>query len=167
MKNIRSLMLVSLLSIAAPVAAQEDAPPPRGIWTAELPGGTFHVRLADVSSTSIHEFIVDGAARVQEVVIATSSPVVARFYVIEPITPTSPIGVGQSLIDKTRERAEEALSRVGADEALRAVSKSHPATTHAKTVEYRLQSREDLQSLFDHLQDHWLRNRPGTFRLEE
>jgi len=165
MKNTCSIVVFLFLGFTLPLTAQES--PPRGIWTAELPGGTYHVQLNQVSSTSIHEFIVDGAARVQEVVIATNSPVVARFYVIEPIVPTSPVGVGQSIIDKTRQRTEEALSRVGADEALRAVSKSHPTTTHAKTVEYRLQSREDLQKLFDHLQRHWLDNRQGTFRLTE
>ena len=60
------------------------------MWRCELPGGIYEVALRSIISVSSHEYIVDGAARVTEVNVDTNGSMVVRFYLLEPITPTSP-----------------------------------------------------------------------------
>ncbi len=90
---------------------------------------------------------------VAEVNIGTSTTDTVRFYCIEPNVPKAPGGVGQSVIDKAEEKANELLNRTRMDETWQKVMKSYPTTTHAHTIEYRIPDRKTLQALFDHLRD--------------
>jgi hypothetical protein len=124
------------------------APTNIAMWKCTLPGGTYEVAVRSIVSVSTHEFIVDNAARVTEVNIDTFGNTVARFYYLEPITAQSPLGIGQSGIDKLHELAQEVSSRVGLEEVWKKVSKSYPTSTHAHTVEYRLDSKDEITQLF-------------------
>ena len=62
------------------------------VWRCELPGGIYEVALRSIVSVSTHEYIVDGAARVTEANVDTTGSMTVRFYFLEPITPTSPLG---------------------------------------------------------------------------
>jgi len=166
-----ALKVLRLAAIAigmplASVAAQEVSPTPdqlrRGIWRAELPGGEYIVRLSAITSVSLHEYIVDGAARVAEVNIATSGSELARFYFLEPY-PKPPVAA-QKALNAIENKAKEASARFETGDLRVKVVKSYPTTTHAHTVEYRLSDRESLSKLFKSIEDAWLNGRAGSFK---
>ena len=153
------------------VTAQEASPTPptpeqlrRGIWRAELPGGEYIVRLSAIASVSLHEYVVDGAARVAEVNISTSGSQLARFYFIEPYPPKAPVSAGQKVLSVIENKAKEVSERVETGDARTKVIKSYPTTTHSHTVEYRLVDRESLNRLFDSIEEAWLSGRAGSFK---
>ena len=116
------------------------------------------VSLPTISLVSTHEYVVDGMARVTELTVATNTAVVARFYFIEPMTPKSPIGAGQSILDKVDSVTKEVASRAGVENVWQKVIKNYPATTHAHTVEYRLESMDQLQYIQKSLEAAWREN---------
>jgi len=101
-------------------------------------------------AVSTHEYVVDGVARVTEMNIDTPGTLAVRFYYIEPLTTNSPLGIGQATLDKVQELTTQAEGRVSSGDAVwEKVVKNYPTTTHAHTVEYRLQSKDQLMSLFN------------------
>jgi hypothetical protein len=147
------LCFMPVLAFGQAAAGSPSPTPPTRIplWRADLPGGTYEVAIRSIISVSTHEYVVDGVARVTELNIETPGAVEVRFYYLEPVVSTSPIGIGQSTLDKIQELATEANSRVnpGDEPPWEKVVKSYPATTHAHTVEYRLDSKDDVQNLFN------------------
>lgn len=135
------------------------------MWKCELPGGTYEVALRSIVSVSTHEYLVDNVARVTEVNIDTMGSMVVRFYYLEPNTPTSPLGLGQSTLNKLQELAGEAASRTGQDEVWKKVLKNYPATTHAHTIEYRVDSKESLSKLFKSAEEAWRLSKNTTLKL--
>jgi len=153
-------LLVAVESLAQdlPTAATDnDSLARAGVYCFITPGGTYFVKMGTIDSVSMHEYIVDGAANVTELTIATTSNEVARFYYLEMITPQSPVGVGQSLIDKAHEKVEEGLQRTGQAAVLHKVVKNYPTTTHAHTIEYRVEKKEQLNTLYNAFLNRWLR----------
>ena len=86
-----------------------------------------------------------------------------RFYYIEPMTPNSPIGFGQSAINKAQETLSAAAARTGQDEVWKKVMKSYPTTTHSHTIEYRVDSQDDLTKIFKSAEQAFRTFRPTTF----
>ena len=175
-RTIASLASIALcLSFALaqdPTPSESPTPAPapvvnEGIWRAELPGGKYMVRLADISVVSQHEYVVGGTMRVTEVNIVTAGNALARFYVIEPFTPVNmPLGIGQSALDTATERlreAKEQFNSLGGSE-INIVTKTYPATTHAHTIEYRLENKAALAELFESVTKAWTQE---LGRLEE
>lgn len=122
------------------------------------------VNLSTVTSVSTHEYVVNGSARVTELTIGTTGAVVARFYYIEPIIPKSPInGFGQSVIDKVQEKVEDATDRAGVEQVWKKVVKDYPVSTHAHTVEYRLDSVDAVTKLEKNIEDAWKFNNKDVF----
>jgi hypothetical protein len=156
MKTIR-FIAGALLMLAATARA--------AFWKCELPGGTYVVSLPTISSVSTHEYVVDGLARVTELTIATSSSVVARFYHLEPFTPKSPVGLGQTVIDKVQEKVQEGAQRTGVEPVWQKVVKNYPTSTHMHTVEYRLDSLDQLDKLFKSVEAAWRANRDASIKL--
>ena len=155
----KQLPILIFLLIAASARAQTPTPsatstpvPRQPYWRCELPGGTYEVAIRAIVSVSRHEYIVDGAARVNEVNVDTDGNMAVRFYFIEAAAAKSPLGVGQSALDRVSELAKEAGQRVGANEAWERVVKSYPTTTHAHTIEYRIDTEDQLQQIFDSAQ---------------
>jgi len=148
---------ISFLLAGVPGALGQDASPsPTPVnsripmWRATLPGGVYDIAIRNIISVSTHEYIVDGAARVTEMNIETGGDTEVRFYYIEPLTPSTPDGIGQSAVDKIQELGQEVTSRVDSDNRVwEKVVKNYPTTTHAHTVEYRLDSLDDLENLFN------------------
>ena len=149
-------LLLALALLPLPLFAQAPAaaPPTTNATTsnimlfrAKLPGGTYEVAVRSIVAVTSHEYLVDGIARVTEVNIDTGGSLLARFYYLEPTTPTSPLGLGQATIDKAQELLKQAAEKTGQD-VWKKVVKNYPATTHARTVEYRLASREQLNRIF-------------------
>jgi len=135
-----------------------------GRWQCEVPGGAYVVDTTQIVSISTHEYVVDGAARVTELTIATRSAVTARFYFLEPpLRPGS--GRAQEIFDKVEERAGLVAERLGQDAVWRKVVKNYPTTTHAHTVEYRLETKEQIQKLFDSVNDAWRGNKDVAIKV--
>lgn len=167
MDTVKIFMIALFLSVGL-LVAQEASPSPaptrRGVWRAELPGGTYIVRLNAITSLSVHEYVVDNSARVSEVNIGTTGSELVRFYFIEPNVPKMPDGIGQSSANVIEDRVKEMASRANLDDVWTKVSKNYPTTTHAKTVEYRISSKEVLTKLFKHAENAWLTGDGGTFK---
>lgn len=147
-----------LLFLVAPLFAQAPAPsnqPPaptaantnRTLFRCTLPGGTYEVSVGAIVAVTSHEYLVDGVARVTEVNIDTTGSLLARFYYIEPHTPNSPSALGAATVEKAQQLFKEAAERSGQD-AWKKVVKNYPATTHARTVEYRVTEKEHLTKIY-------------------
>ena len=138
-----------------PGATPTPAPTPqpavdsrRPIWRCNLSGGTYQVVVGAMLSVSSHEYVVDGAARVTEVNVDTTGQLSVRFYYMEPAVMAPPGGVGAATFDKVKSLVNEAGERTGAAEMWKNVRKTYPTTTHARTVEYRVSSKESLNKVF-------------------
>ncbi|MFZ4598572.1 MAG: hypothetical protein ACOYNN_08000 [Terrimicrobiaceae bacterium] len=168
MKYIIILLFALSTSVHAQTPAASPDPseaqaPDRGVWRAELPGGTFIAALSSITTVSTHEYVVDGSARVTEVSVGMIGSVQARFYFLEPNTPGTPDGIGQSTINFVQDKLTEAADRTGTD-VWKKVVKKYPEATHAHTVEYRLDSKQTLAKLFKSLETAWMRGRGATFK---
>lgn len=127
-----------------------------GFWRCELPGGVYLVALRNIQSVSSHEYVVDGAARVTEVTVATASSVEARFYYLEPIGGNAASPVGANSLQALQQRAQElSASHSPVEPVWEKVIKNYPTTTHAHTVEFRLTSKANLQQLEKSLEQAW------------
>ncbi len=140
------------------------APTQNGFWRCEMPGGIFLVALRNIQSISSHEYIVDGAARVTEVTIATSSSVEGRFYYLEPVTPSAAGATLQQLQQHVKDLASNHVD--DSDKVWEKVIKNYPTTTHAHTVEYRLTSKENLQQLYSSLEQAWMSGRGAALQTQ-
>ena len=158
----KRIFFVVVLLAGAVTAAQA------AFWRCELPGGVYTVSLSTISSVSTHEYVVDGAARVTELTIGATGAVVARFYYLQPQVPKSPIGFGQSVIDKVQERTQDVAGRAegaGVEPFWKKVVKSYPTTTHAHTVEYRLDNPDDIEKLRKSLEAAWRNNSETSIKI--
>ncbi|PTX98202.1 hypothetical protein DB345_05040 [Spartobacteria bacterium LR76] len=165
-----AIALALVLADPASVRAQTPTPTPDAdtnasdFWTIEFPGGTYVVRIASIVSVSTQEYVVDNAARVVELNISTSGSELLRAYYIEPNVPQAPGGIGQSTVNFAKEKIAEALDRTDTGDVWRKVVKNYPTTTHARTIEYRLASREQVDALFKNLQRALKNGRGGRFK---
>jgi hypothetical protein len=172
MKNvIAALFLAPVLAFgqaAATSPSPTPAPSKTPMWRCNLPGGTYEVAIRSIISVSTHEYVVDGVARVTEMNIETPGAIEVRFYYLEPIVSTSPIGIGQSTLDKIQELATEANGRVnpGDEPPWEKVVKNYPTTTHAHTVEYRLDSKDDVENLFNSAEQAFRLNQNTVIQVQ-
>ena len=148
------LLVLALLSLT--LFAQTPTEPPTTnataakilLFRAKLPGGTYEVAVGAIVAVTSHEYLVDGVARVTEVNIDTTGSLLARFYFLEPAAPNAPGGIGAATIDKAQELLKQAAEKTGQD-AWKKVVKNYPTTTHARTVEYRMVEKADLNKLYE------------------
>ena len=167
------LLLFAFLSISPCVFSQNDNTQnnssseqiPSRFWKATLPGGEDMVALNSISSIAKHTYIVDGAARVFEVTVADKSSAIARFYFIEPVTDSSPINAGQVVLDRLKSVTKEASERLGAGDVWDQVIKNYPSSTHAKTVEFRLSVKSNIDSIYSSIARAWERGRGENFKV--
>ena len=151
---------------ATPTQTPASTSRPDALWRCELPGGVYLVALRSIVSISSHEYAVDGMARVTEVNVATASTVEARFYFLEPMSSNSASAPAATL-EKLQQRVEELSASHPEIEAVwQKVVKNYPTTTHAHTVEYRLNSKSDLQSLYASLEQSWTTGKGVNFKTE-
>jgi hypothetical protein len=153
------LLAAALLGAPALFAQQPAAPggtatpPPQSnipMWRANLPGGSYSVALRSIVSVSTHEYVVDGVARVTEVNIDTVGSALVRFYYLEPNTVNAPAGFGAATAEKAQQLFQEGLEKSGqAGDVWKKVVKSYPVTTHSRTIEYRIPSKEAVLKIFD------------------
>jgi hypothetical protein len=144
-------LLAAQLHAQTPAPAAPSVPPlnPSAVplFRAVLPGGIYETAVKNIVAVSTHEYLVDGAARVTEVNIDTTGSILLRIYFIEPAPPSVPSGLGAAAVEKAQQYVQQATDKTGVD-AWKKVIKNYPTTTHARTVEYRVGAKEDLDKVF-------------------
>lgn len=150
-------ILTPALLLAVQLHAQTPAPPPPSLppinpsavplFRAVLPGGVYETAVKNIVAVSTHEYLVDAAARVTEVNIDTVGSILVRIYFIEPAPPSVPSGLGAVAVEKAQQYLQQATDKTGVD-AWKKVIKNYPTTTHARTVEYRVGTKDDLEKVF-------------------
>ena len=147
----------------------EDAPQSNRFWQATLPGGHYMVALDRISSVSRHKYVLDGALIVDEVTIDALGQALARFYYISPITDAAGgTGTGAAA-SRVAERGAELLDKAAHTAGTgihEMVVKKFPETTHARTIEYRLLSAEELTSLHNSIRTSWESGRGRKFAIK-
>ncbi len=147
---------------ASPAPTGTAGPGPNGFWRCELPGGVYLVALRNIQSLSSHEYIVDGAARVTEVTVATASSVEARFYYLEPLGANA-----TATLQAMQQRVTDlAAAHSPVERVWEKVIKNYPATTHAHTVEFRLASKANLEQIEQSLEQAWTTNKGASLKTE-
>ena len=163
---------------AAPAPASDrvkDEETKNGWWDCTLPGGNYTIALGKITSVSIHEYVVKsptqtpGAvplpARVWEVNIATDAAVVPRFYYVEAAVDGGQASIVKTGLDRLNDVANKAAERTGSVKFWQMVQKDYPLSTHAHTIEFRLESREDLGRLFGSVKRAWQTGRGAKFTI--
>lgn len=161
-------LTVLLLVLAAPLLhAQQATPSPTNIrmWRCNLPGGSYSVALRNIVSVSSHEYVIDGGVRVTEVNIDTDGNALARFYYLEPNTPNTPGALGGATLEKAQQLLQEAADRTGQD-VWKKVVKSYPTSTHAHTIEYRVEDKATLTKLYESAESALRLNQNSVFNAK-
>ena len=171
-------LLLAILLLPLALFAQNPPPPPNTppppnpnnaalpLFRAKLPGGIYEVAVRAMVAVTSHEYVVDGIARVTEVNVDTQGSLLARFYYIEPTTPNSPLGLGQATIDKAQELLKQATEKTGQD-VWKKVVKNYPTTTHAHTVEYRVESKDELNKIYEAAEEAFRTQKSKSIALGE
>ena len=130
-----------------------------------MPSGTFLIPMDRIVNVSTHQYVVQGAGRVWEMVLADDSSAVTRFYYMEPVSKaTNPVS-GDDTVKYTEDALKEVAEGTDTEEVWRRVVKEYPHATHAHTVEYRFEDRKTLDKVFQHLSDCWTTGRPGEIKI--
>lgn len=117
--------------------ATSESVGPKKFWQADLQGGTYTVALERIASISKHCYSLDDKTIVTEVVIDTGGSSPARFYCPESTSKDSP----------------------------QPTQKKPLATTQAKTVEFLISNRTDLDKLHDSARNAWIAGRGKKFTI--
>lgn len=173
LKPVQAMILTATLLTTPHLLAQDrgnndrnttDVNAERRFWQASLPGGNYMVALDRISSASIHSYVVKGAI-VHEVNIVAQGAGLVRFYSIEAVGEDSEANIAKNLLARAKDLADEAGRRSGND-ASAIVTKEYPITTHAKTIEYRLFDKSDLNKLYNSLTRAWKENKGRKFSIK-
>lgn len=174
--RLSALLLASTLASTLPSGAQSPAttPAPPGavsdtesknaFWDCTLPGGAYTALLSKISVVSLHEFTIPGG-RVTEMNIVTEGDALARFYFLEPASAGSASAAAEAAKARITELADAAADRTGTDKVWRKVVKDYPLSTHAHTIEFRLQNKADLLALHQSARTAWMRGVGRTVKV--
>lgn len=167
-KKLLPALLVAFLGCQSLLFAQQkqptdtnnagDTPQKNRFWQASVSGGHYMVALDRISAISRHKYVLDGAVIVDEVTVDALGQALVRFYFISPISDemagNAAGEVASRLGDRARELAEGAAGRAGT-EVHNMVVKKFPETTHAKEIEFRILSEEQLTALYNSVRTAW------------
>lgn len=138
-------------------------------WQANVGGGEYMVALDRISAISRHQYVLDGAVIVDEVTVDALGQALVRFYFLKPVSDAlagNAAGKAVSrVLDRGREVAEGAAGK-GGIEIQNMVVKKFPDTTHAKQIEYRVQSAEELTGLYNSVRSAWESGRGRKFAIK-
>ncbi len=136
------------------------------VWECVLPGGDYIVALRSIVGVASHTYLVQGGIRVYEVNIMDQSSCEARFYYMETPLDGSAVSPAVSALSKLEDIAAKITERTKTDKVWEKVIKDYPTSTHAHTIEYRLDSKKNLEALFQHLRKAWLSKVGGRFTVQ-
>lgn len=126
----------------------------RGYLAISYKDSRFVMPYSRIVSLSRAQYVIDGGGKVDEVTVDTTGGIVARFYFLESLAENNPLNAVQIINNRAQKLSELAERRTGED--ARQVVKHYPDTTHAKTVEFNLSKKEELDSIFDHITRKWI-----------
>lgn len=133
-----------------------------GFWEANLSGGNYLVALRNISAVSRHEYVLDGTLIVNEVTVDTNGQALVRFYFITPVSTSGPGAAAADATERAIALLDGAARRAGTD-VQDMVVKKFPLTTHAKNIEYRLLSEEQLNVLYQSVKTAWVTGKGRVF----
>ncbi len=146
--------------------AQADERGREGFWQAKLGGGEYVVALDRIVSVSRHEYVLDGAVIVDEVTVDTLGGALTRFYFITPITsavPGTAAGQVAGIVTEKAMNLVDGAAKTAGSNLQNMVVKKYPVTTHARTIEYRLLTKEQLDTLFESARTAWQEGKGRVF----
>ena len=114
-----------------------------------------------INVVSLHEFNLPGG-RVTEMNIVTEGAGLARFYYMEAALPGSGSAAGEQAKARILELANTAADRTGTDKTWQKVQKDYPLATHAHTMEFRLQKKENLTTIHSSAKRAWMTGKGRT-----
>ncbi|QQL44441.1 hypothetical protein [Sulfuriroseicoccus oceanibius] len=176
--SLRSCALGALTlatTLATPLHAQEAAPEETDlksrIWGYTSPAGTYEVRVDHISSISKTEYLIEGNIMVYEVTIDTIGQTTARFYYGEPWTPKTSVGAVENATNRARDIGNTLNQRAGqvSGQVDRLVIKNYgpPNTTHAKTIEFKVANRSELNQVYQAARNSWIKGRGRNMRVKD
>ena len=149
-----------------------DGPPlprPPILWqlssASDNPRAVYAVDVRELTSVTLHSYLIEGGFRVWEVNASDQSPLAFRAYAMESPTPTDEKATsGRTDAPGTGARVSEtAVDQKPEDKVI----KIYPVATHAKTVEVRLAEKNALLSLHESLWKSFVRHEAGGYPTEK
>lgn len=179
LKKLLPALLIVLVGCLSPLSAQNneaddsksgtDVPQKNRFWQANVSGGEYMVALDRISAISRHQYVLDGAVLVDEVTVDALGQALVRFYFLSPITDAmGGNATGRAIsrvVDRGREVAEAAAGKAGIN-IENMVVKKFPETTHAKEIEYRVLSEQELSGLYKSVRTAWETGRGRKFAIK-
>jgi hypothetical protein len=181
---LKNILFLSVLIFASPAAVQAQAVPanpgttpnnktddsqqPNRFWQASLCGGHYMVQLDRISAISRHKYLLNGGIIVDEVTVDALGQALVRFYFLQPVTEATSGGaaaVASRLADRGQELIDKSAERLGTD-VQNMVVKKFPETTHARTIEYRVMSAEELTGLYNSVRTAWESGKGRKFTIK-
>jgi hypothetical protein len=149
---------------------KNDVPAHNRFWQANVGGGGHYmVALDRISAISRHKYLLDGTVIVDEVTVDALGQALARFYFLTPVTDAASgnaaIDAASGVVDRARELVDKTAAEAGTD-IHNMVIKKFPETTHAHTIEYRVQSAEELGGLYNSVRTSWETGRGRKFTIK-
>lgn len=139
-------------------------------WQANLPGGTYMIQLDRISSISRHRYLLDGSVVVDEVTIDSIGQAIARFYHLRPLSDlasgSGTAAAASRVAERARDLAENTAESTFGTKPSDMVVKKYPETTHARTIEFRVETADQLTRLFNSARNAWEANRGRSFTLK-
>lgn len=160
----RSLLIAALLTLGSFPAFSDDAQSNR-FWQASL-GENMQVcvSLNSVTSVAMHPYMLNGTTMVTEVTIDTTGNNSIRFYYVHAdeklgitTSPQNVLGTGKREINRAITN-QEAGSQIP--------SVKFPEGVYAHTIEYQINSLEDLTKLHKSILNAWRKPGSSSFKLE-
>ncbi|MFT3992294.1 MAG: hypothetical protein QM680_12880 [Luteolibacter sp.] len=159
----RALCCLLTLTVVLSLSAQTSSSSPAAevsasyqdrFLTVVLATGEYNALLARITSISRHKYLLDNTLIVDEVTIDTDGQALARFYHLTPLADASSSSTAKSLSERSQELSEKTGEGANTD-VRNMVVKKYPETTHARTIEYRLLSTSQLDTLFNGAKTAW------------
>jgi len=161
-------LAVILLALCGGNAPAQTATSRLPLLTIKHPDGEYAVDLRQIRAVGMHHFVVDGVIEVDEFNLDTQGSAFVRFYYARRTTSVAtPSGIGQSVIDQAQEKIDQVKDRIDAARQLdRMVVKSYPTTTHARTIEFRVASKDELTKLYSAAKKAWEQQSPTVYEIK-
>ena len=137
----------------------------RQFWEANLKGGNYMVKLGSVSAISNHAYVLDGSLVVTEVNIDTPGSALVRFYQVTPLAAYKQSEI-TNLLSEGVSTIKDLTSNLNISEAASLAQKQYPQTTHAKTIEFQIDTLEQLSSLYKSISKSWTTNKGRKFSIK-
>lgn len=166
------LLLCCVASSLNAVTVRTRAINNKALFGITFPGDSkeYYGKEAAIHSISKQEYITSGF-RVVEINIVTAGNGLLRIYhsralrlgelqaAMDDATAAAgaPSAIQMSPVPPGVQQMADRASGVAEAMTRDTVMKEYPLATHARTIEYRVQTRSELLDLFDELQKHWLK----------